>query len=268
MEFVVVKQSQPKPVNILNVSIDNISLIELLENLRSGGVVFTPNVDHIIKLQKDRSFYHIYQKADYCVCDSQLLMLASCFLGSPIQEKISGSDLFPAFYTYYSKDKRVKIFILGGPVGAAEMAREKINAKVGREIIVDSYCPPFGFEKDPVECAKIVEQINNSGATVLAIGVGAPKQEKWIYQHKSSLRNVKTFFAIGATIEFEAGYTPRSPKWMSFAGLEWLYRLIQEPKRLWKRYLIEDSIFFLLILLQKLNLYPKDTHGNSENFLN
>ncbi len=244
-----------KSVNILNVSIDNLSLLELLKKLKVGGVVFTPNIDHIMKLQKDRSFYQIYHQADYRVCDSQLLMLAARFLGQPIKEKISGSDLFPAFYKHYQHDEDIKIFLLGGAEGAAEMARQKINAKVGREIIIDSYCPPFGFEKDEAECAKIIQLINNSGATVLAVGVGAPKQEKWINNYKSCLNNIRTFFAIGATIEFEADYRSRSPKWISKAGLEWLYRLIQEPKRLWKRYLLEDIPFFFLILKQKLNLY-------------
>ncbi len=244
-----------KSVNILNVSIDNLSLLELVKKLKVGGVVFTPNIDHIMKLQRDRSFYHIYHQADYRVCDSQLLMMAARFLDQPIKEKISGSDLFPAFYKHYQHDKDIKIFLLGGAEGAAEMARHKINAKVGREIIIDSYCPPFGFEKDEAECAKIIQLINNSGATVLAVGVGAPKQEKWINRYKSRLNNIKTFFAIGATIEFEADYRARAPKWISQAGLEWLYRLMQEPKRLWKRYLIEDLPFFFLILKQKLNLY-------------
>ena len=244
-----------KSVNILNVSIDNLSLLELLKKLKVGGVVFTPNIDHIMKLQKDRSFYHVYHQADYRVCDSQLLMMAARFLEQPLKEKISGSDLFPAFYKHYQHDEDIKIFLLGGVEGAAEIARHKINAKVGREIIIDSYCPPFGFEKDEAECAKIIQLINNSGATVLAVGVGAPKQEKWINRYKSRLHNIKTFFAIGATIEFEADYRVRAPKWMSQAGLEWLYRLMQEPKRLWKRYLLEDLPFFFLILKQKLNLY-------------
>ena len=244
-----------KSVNILNVSIDNLSLLELLKKLKVGGVVFTPNIDHIMKLQKDPSFYHIYHQADYRVCDSQLLMMAARFLGQPIKEKISGSDLFPAFYRHYQHDEEVKIFLLGGAKGTAELARQNINAKVGREIIIDSYCPPFGFEKDEAECAKILKLINNSGATVLAVGVGAPKQEKWINKYKSCLDNIKTFLAIGATIEFEAEYRTRAPKWISQAGLEWFYRLIQEPKRLWKRYLLEDIPFFFLILKQKLNLH-------------
>ena len=245
-----------KEVNILSVSIDNFSMSEILERLRFGGVVFTLNVDQLIKLQKDKDFYRIYNTADYRVCDSQLLILAAKFLGQPLREKISGSDLFPAFYWYYRHDHNIKIFLLGGPKGVADIARRKINNKVGREVVIESYSPPFGFEKDHRECQKIVDLINNSGATVLAVGLGAPKQEKWIYQYKDKLTNIKTFFAIGATIEFEAGHRQRAPKWMSMAGLEWLFRLLSEPKRLWRRYLIEDLPFFFLILRQKLNFYP------------
>ena len=114
-----------KRINILDTQVDNISMNELLERLRLGGVVFTPNVDHLVKLQKDRHFYRVYQEADYRVCDSQLIMYASRFLGQPIQEKISGSDLFPAFYQHYASDPNVKIFLLGGLDGVAEQARQK-----------------------------------------------------------------------------------------------------------------------------------------------
>lgn len=242
-----------KQVNILNVPIDNLSMKELLEKLRYGGVVFTPNVDHLIKLRKDRDFNRVYHEADYRVCDSQLVFFAARFLGSPLREKISGSDLFPAFCQYYKNDFNVKIFLLGGLEGVAAAAQRNINAKAGREIVIDSYSPPLGFEKDPVECRKILDLINQSGASVLAVGVGAPKQEKWICRYKSQLTKIKTFFAIGATIDFEAGNVSRAPEWMSDSGLEWLYRLLKEPRRLWKRYLVEDLGFFFLVLKQKLN---------------
>ncbi|MGL5794171.1 MAG: WecB/TagA/CpsF family glycosyltransferase [Waterburya sp.] len=247
----------PKRVNILDIAIDNIGMQELLEKLATGGVVFTPNVDHLVKLQKDREFYRVYQEADYRVCDSQLIMFASQFLGQPISEKVSGSDLFPAFYRYYGNDESVKIFLLGGLVGVADQARHNINSTVGRTMVVDCYSPPLGFENDPRECRKIIDIINNSGATVLAVGLGAPKQEKWICQHKLRLTNIKTFLAIGATIDFEAGSLKRAPAWMSSAGLEWLYRLVSEPARLWKRYLVEDLGFFVLIFRQKFNLNGK-----------
>ncbi|HBB31976.1 MAG TPA: glycosyltransferase [Cyanobacteria bacterium UBA8803] len=243
-------------VNILNASIDNLSKRELLELLNQyGGVVVTPNVDHLIRLQKDPDFYRVYQLSNYRVCDSKIVFLASMFLGSPIQEKISGSDFFPDFYTFNRNNKSIKIFLLGAAQGVAKKAQEKINAKVGREIIVGVYSPPFGFEDDEKECDKIIELINQSGATVVAIGLGAPKQEKWIFKSKEKLANINIFLAVGAAIDFEAGHKPRAPKWMSEVGLEWLYRLLYEPKRLWKRYLVDDIPFFWLILKQKLNLY-------------
>ncbi|WP_019504557.1 WecB/TagA/CpsF family glycosyltransferase [Pleurocapsa sp. PCC 7319] len=247
-----------KRVNILGIQIDNIGMYELIDKLRlNGGVVFTPNVDHLIKLQKNREFYRVYQEADYRVCDSQLIMFASHFLGQPIGEKVSGSDLFPAYYRRCANDESVKIFLLGGLEGVAEQARININAKVGRNMVVDTYCPPFGFENDPVECRKITRRINNSGANVLAIGVGAPKQEQWISKYRSRLKGIEIFLAIGATINFEAGNVKRAPAWMSSAGLEWLYRLALEPSRLWRRYLVEDLAFFVLVLRQKFNLNHK-----------
>ena len=245
-----------KTVNLLNVSIDNFSITELFEKLDcEGGVVFTPNVDHLIKLQYDRDFYEAYNKSSYRVCDSQILMYASKFLGTPIKEKISGSDLFPAFYRYHENSENIKIFLLGAAVGIAKQAQEKINEKMGREIVVEALSPSFGFEKNEEECEAIIEAINQSGATVLAIGVGAPKQEKWLVKYRSQLTHVKIFLAIGATIDFEAGCKARSPKWMSEVGIEWLYRLLSEPRRLWKRYLIEGLPFFRLILEQKLGFY-------------
>ena len=254
-----------KRINILDIQIDNIGMNELLERLRVGGVVFTPNVDHLVKLQKDNEFCRVYQEADYRVCDSQLIMYASRFLGQPIKEKVSGSDLFPAFYRRYGDDPNVKIFLLGGLAGVAEQARHNINVKVGRNMVVETYSPPFGFENDPIECQKIIDLVNRSGASVLAVGVGAPKQEKWICQYRSRLTSIRTFLAIGATIDFEAGCLRRSPAWMSSVGLEWLYRLVKEPGRLWKRYLVEDVAFFVLILRQKLKLNRKRDFSRKKN---
>lgn len=242
-----------KNVKILNVSINNLSTKELLSQLQSG-VVFTPNVDHLIRLQKDSEFVKIYQTADYRVCDSKILYYASRFLGCPVKEKISGSDLFPAFYEYHQDNEDITIFLLGAKEGIAKKAQENINAKVGRQMVIGAHSPSFGFEKNEEECEQIIEMINRSGATVLGVGVGAPKQEKWIAKHKHRMPNVKIFLAIGATIDFEAGVLKRAPKWMSEVGMEWLFRLVSEPLRLWKRYL-EDTYFFWLVLKQKMNLY-------------
>ncbi|MGF1542558.1 MAG: WecB/TagA/CpsF family glycosyltransferase [Pleurocapsa sp.] len=260
-------ETVPAKIKMLNIEIDNISSLELLQNIRTGGILFTPNVDHLMKLQKDADFYHTYQQADYLVCDSKIIYWASIFLGNKIIEKISGSDFFPKFYQYYKDDEHIKIFLLGGIDKSAEQAKQNINDKTGRPIVVGAYSPSMGFEKNELECQKIVDLINNSGATVLAIGVGAPKQEKWIVRYKKLLPKIKIFLAIGATIDFEAEISQRSPQWMSQVGLEWLFRLVSEPKRLWKRYLVESPPFFWLILKQKIQQMYFHPYENSSDRL-
>ncbi|GAB4386484.1 MAG: WecB/TagA/CpsF family glycosyltransferase [Elainellaceae cyanobacterium] len=241
-------------VELLNVSIDNLFMSELLASLEQG-VIFTPNVDHLVKLQSDPEFFAAYAAADFKTCDSKILFYASKLIGRPFKEKISGSDLFPAFYWHHRSNEDIKIFLLGAREGVAAEAQRRINARVGREIVVETLSPSFGFEKNEEECQQIIEQVNRSGATVLAIGAGAPKQEKFIHKYKEQFKTVKIFMAIGATIDFEAGNVKRSPKWVSEVGLEWLYRLLSEPRRLWRRYILEGPVFFWFLLLQVLNLY-------------
>ncbi|MFM7471246.1 MAG: WecB/TagA/CpsF family glycosyltransferase [Nodosilinea sp. LVE1205-7] len=238
-------------VEILNVSIDNFSVTDFLSQLNQG-VVFTPNVDHLMKLRKDQDFVAAYSQADFRICDSQVLMLAAKFLGKPIQAKISGSDLFPLFCEHHRHNDNIKIFLLGGAEGVAARAQANINGRIGREIIVQAHSPSFGFEKNLEECNHILDMIRQSSANVLVVGVGAPKQEKWIAQYKSQLPSIDIFMAVGAAIDFEAGHKPRAPQLISELGLEWLYRLVSEPKRLWKRYLLDDLPFLWLIIKERL----------------
>lgn len=247
-------------VKVLNLEIDNFSMAELLHELKEG-VVFTPNTDHLVKVQHDEEFLSVYDHANYRVCDSKIVYYAAQFLGTPLKEKISGSDLFPEFYKYHQSNDDIRIFLLGAREGVAEEAKGRINRSVNREIIVETYSPPFGFENNEAECQKIITLVKRSGATVLAVGLGAPKQENFIVKFKEQMPEIKIFLAIGATIDFEAGRLPRAPKWTSEWGLEWAYRLINEPKRLWKRYLLDDPMFLWLILRQKFHLYTCPFHG-------
>lgn len=245
---------QNATVNILGVEIDNLSRNELLTQLDAkGGVVVTPNVDHLMKLQEDEGFRKVYDAVDFRVCDSKILMYAAQFLGTPLRDKISGSDLLPWFCDYHRNNPDVKIYMLGAAPGVAKLAQQRINDRIGRDIVVDAFSPSYGFEKNPEECEAILERIRASSANVLVVGVGAPKQEKWIVQHRAQLPNIKTFLAVGAAIDFEAGHKPRSPEFVTELGLEWLYRTMSEPKRLWRRYLIEDMPFFGLVFQQWLS---------------
>src|SRR5690606_1757307 len=250
-------------IPLFNIYLDNISQEDLLYEL-SEGVFITPNVDHLMKLQKDRSFYNIYKRANWVVCDSKIVQLGLRFLGKPVKEVIPGSSFFSAYYQIHKYNEEVRRLFLGSAGGMAQIAKNEINRKPGRNIVVGAHSPSFGFEKNEHECEEILTLINSSGATILVVGVGAPKQEKWIFKYKDRLPHVKLFMALGATIDFEAGVLQRAPIWMQKMSLEWAYRLYKEPKRLWKRYMVDDLPFFGLILKEKFGIYRNPFGGKNE----
>lgn len=241
-------------VRILNANLLSITRIELLQSLKRG-VLVTPNLDHLVKLQHDREFYDLYQKAEWVVCDSKILYLCSRLLKKRIPEAIPGSSFFTAFYQYHKDNPDCRIFLLGAMEGVAQKAMESINASVGREIVVGAMSPSYGFENKPEENELIYRTINASGANVVLVGVGAPKQEKWIFRHKSRMPGVDIWMALGGTVDFEAGNVKRAPKWMQMLAMEWFYRFLMEPKRMFRRYFVDDVKFFLYFGRQLLGIY-------------
>lgn len=241
-------------IKILNVEIDNIAQVELLKQLKKG-VLVTPNVDQIVKMQSNWEYYNIVRQAEWVVCDSNILYLCAKILGTPLPEAIPGSSFFPAFYHYHKDDENCKIFLLGAMDGVAQKAMERINEKMGRKMIVGAYSPSYGFEKKPEENQQIYQMINDSEANVVLVGVGCPKQEKWIDAHKAQMPNVDIWMALGATIDFEAGNVKRAPMIWRKLYMEWFYRFLQEPKRMYKRYFIDDPCFFWHFGKQLLGLY-------------
>lgn len=239
---------------ILNVDILPLTQKDLLTQLQKG-VLVTPNVDHLVKLQKDKAFYEVYQQAEWVVCDSKILYLLSKLLKHPLPEAIPGSSFFTAFYLHHKDNSNCKIFLLGAKEGVAQKAMKRINQHVDREIVVGAHSPSFGFEKKEDECKELIDIVNKSGANVLLVGAGAPKQEKWIMKYRKEMPNVDIFMALGATIDFEAGTLKRAPAFWQKIGMEWLYRCLKEPKRLFKRYFVDDMQFFYYFMQQLLGIY-------------
>ena len=238
----------------LNIDILALTQDELLQKL-DKGVLITPNVDHLVKLQKDRTFYGLYRQADWLVCDSKILYLLSKQLKRPLPEAIPGSSFFTAFYMHHRYDPWCRIFLLGAKEGVAVKAMERINEKVGRQIVVGAYSPSMGFEKNKDENEHIYKVINASGANVVLVGVGCPKQEKWIFAHKDRMPEVDLWMALGATIDFESGNVKRAPTIFQKLALEWFYRFLMEPKRMFKRYFVDDMLFFYYFAKQLLGIY-------------
>ncbi len=230
-------------------------------------MLVTPNLDHIVLCQKDKEFHRNAAQAEFSVCDSRILQLMTRIAGKPIKETIPGSSFFPAYCDYHAKDENVRIFLLGAREGVAEIAKQKINNRIGREIVVGTYSPPFGFEKDEVECKRIVDILRRSTANVVLVGLGNPKQTNWIYKHKDQLPEIDVFMALGATIAFEAGKYKRAPKWVQKMRMEWFFRFLEEPRRLFKRYFVDDMKFFYYFAQQLLGVYVDPFRGGVEKVL-
>lgn len=247
-------------MKFLNTEIDNLTMEESLQiinaliNKKETSYVVTPNVDHIVKLEEDIEFQEVYKNADLILTDGMPLIWISKIKKTPIKEKVSGSDLFPKVCELASK-KGYKLFLLGAAEGVADIAARRLEKKYEGLNVVGTYSPSYGFEANEDEIKKIIEIIREAKPDILAVGLGAPKQEKFIFKYKDEL-NVPISLAIGASIDFESGNVKRAPKWMQNSGLEWFYRLCKEPKRMIKRYLIDD-LKILKILIKKEFKYEK-----------
>lgn len=237
---------------LMNVRIDNVDMktavykIEELIRNSNNAYVVTPNVDHIIKLQTDIEFKEIYNNADLVLADGMPLIWASKILKKSLKEKVSGSDIFPKLCQYVA-NKGYAVFFLGAAPGVVDKAAEKLKQKYPGLKVVGIYSPSYGFEKNTEECNKIISMIKNAKPDILFVGVGAPKQEKWIYKYKDQY-NVPVSIGIGTSFDFVAGTIKRAPVWMQKCGLEWFYRFCKEPRRLFKRYFVHDMKFIKLLI--------------------
>jgi exopolysaccharide biosynthesis WecB/TagA/CpsF family protein len=249
-------------VRLLNVDVDDIAMDELVERFREG-VILTLHVDMIMKLQTDPEFYELLPRFDVITCDSQILAMAARLLGTPLKERVSGSDYFPLFYARYKDDLTMTIFICGGAPGVAEMARRKINAKVGREMVVGTCAPSLEYDSRPEEVEQILAQINKSAASVLVVGLGGGRQEKFIFRYRDRLPGVRLFLPLGGTIDYEAQTLRRPPAWITDAGLEWLYRVLREPRQRWYRYLVHQPPVLYLLARQLLGTYSNPFKSTS-----
>jgi len=237
-------------MKFMNIQIDNLTMSETLSEIDKliksniSAYVVTPNVDHMVKLQTDTELQAVYKNANLILTDGKPLLWIAKLYGTPIKEKISGSDLFPLLCEM-SAQKGYKMFFLGAAEGVAAKAADNLTARYPGLQVVGTYSPPFGFEKDKAEMQKIEKMIKDSNPDILIVGLGCPKQEKFMYKYRDRL-GVPIALGLGASLDFEAGNIKRAPKWMSEHGLEWFYRFCKEPKRMFKRYFVDDINIFKL----------------------
>lgn len=219
----------------------------------TAKVLVTPNVDHIVKLEKDKALKYIYSTADYFFADGFPVVLASKLLGKSLKERITGADIFPAICDKLAKEGS-KIYIVGGKPGFEGIIKEGLEEKYPG-LNVEIYIPDYGFNPDKSESKEIINSINNYKPDITFVCLGMPKQEIWSLKYKSQLKT-KLLICAGAALEFDLGFSRRAPRLFQKIGMEWFWRLCGQPLRLAKRYLVDD-LAFLGILYKELKLSKK-----------
>ncbi len=252
-------------IELFGIRFDNYDFADLMQYLdnavqkREPTYVVTCNVDHLINLSKDTYFRRVYQEAGATVADGMPIVWVSRLFGTPLKRRVAGSDILTELGLDFER-RRYRIFFLGAGEGVAEEARQQLLHKFPAMHIVGCYSPPVGFDQDERETGKIIHMLREAQPDIVFMGVGSPKQEKWIYQFHREY-GAPVSIGVGATFDFLAGRVKRAPALFQRSGLEWLWRLSREPKRLWRRYLVEDAKFMKLLVVEMKNKRRRERHG-------
>ncbi|MDY6915122.1 MAG: WecB/TagA/CpsF family glycosyltransferase, partial [Candidatus Cloacimonadota bacterium] len=234
-------------IKLLNIKMQQaVELVEQIVDSNKKEEIFFVNPHCLNKIFKDISYYRILRKAKYIFPDGIGINIAAKMLHNPLVENLNGTDLLP-FLCEIAVKKGYKLYFLGGKPGIAEKAKEKLKEEYSGLKIVgiqDGY-----FKED--EIPQIIESINDTKTDILLVAMGVPKQEKWIANYFPDLQ-VNIAMGVGGLFDFYSGNIKRAPRWMREIGLEWFFRLLQEPKRMWKRYIIGNPLFLIRVIKWKL----------------
>ena len=202
--------------------------------------------------QRDPQLKQIHNRAGLVTPDGMPLVWISRLFGCPDVDRVYGPDLMLAL-TGLSVQRGFKHFLYGGRAGVADQLSTRLQQQFPGVQIVGTYCPPFRT-LTATEDAQVIELINQSGADIVWVGLSTPKQERWMAAHWGKLQ-APALIGVGAAFDMHAGLLVQAPHWMQRSSLEWLFRLLVEPRRLWRRYLVNNPIFIGLMLLQLLGLH-------------
>lgn len=241
-------------IHILNTCIDNLSMNETLVQVEKSikkseqlhHVVV--NAGKIVSMQKDADLRRSVNESDIINADGQAVVWASRFLGKPLKERVAGIDLM-ANLVEMAHQNDYKIFLFGAREEVVKSVVDLYSEKYSPELIAGYRNGYFKKEEEDT----IAKEIAESGAQMLFVAISSPTKENFLYKHRETLKDIYFIMGVGGSFDVFAGKTKRAPKWMQNIGMEWFYRFLQEPKRMWKRYLVGNSKFIYLVLKEKLS---------------
>ena len=244
--------SQRDFITLLGIKIDRLDLEGLMKRinkfLKSSQrfKVMYVNIHCMNAAFKDSEYKKIINSADLVYCDGAGVVIGASILGLNLPGRMTGADWIYDLCKICT-EKEYSVYLLGGETGIAEDAGNKLVSKFPNLRIVGTFNGHFEESYNN----QVIEKINLTRPDIVLVGMGSPKQEKWINENFGKL-NAKIVWGIGALMDFVTGKVSRAPKWMLDNGLEWLYRLIVEPRRLWRRYVLGNPLFFFRILKERL----------------
>lgn len=244
---------KPERIEIGQVPLDRVDLAGALDAIdelvaaKQGGTVFTPNVDHVVLAEHNPRFRAAYAAASLSLVDGKPVLWASRLIGKPLPEKVSGSDLIRPLMQR-ARERGYRVFLFGADPGVAEQARDVLERELPGLEIVGVESPRINVDAVPDE---LIERVRATSPDIVLVALGAPKQEIFSHEQRSKLQPA-VLVGIGASLDFIAGIKQRAPAWISSVGLEWAFRLAQEPRRLAARYLLRDPEFALILGRQLL----------------
>ena len=206
-----------------------------------GGWVATPNVDHLRRACRDPEVLDLYASADLRVVDGMPLVWASWLQGTPVPERVAGSNLIHSL-TKAAADSGLRVFFLGGNPGSAELAASRLRESFPQLLVAGTACPQPGFESRPADVESLMQQLAAARPDIVYVALGSPKQELVIDRVRAAQPSA-WWLGVGISFSFVAGTVQRAPRWMQRCGLEWFYRLTQEPRKLSRRYVIDGLPF-------------------------
>ncbi len=231
---------------LLGIPVSNGRVEALIGHILSHpGIVLTPNVDHLVLVHESPALREAYLDAEHHVLDSRVVFLLSRLFGPAFESYVPGVELCERLLARSRQTERRRVFLFGGETAElCERAKKFAHDRWPGIQIVGTLSPPFGYEKDPAQIRRYVDEVLASDPDFVVIGVSFPKQLDFARALRQASARPRTYLCVGATLNFWAGYERRAPAWMNRFGVEWAYRLFQNPRRMIGRYLGRDLRFF------------------------